>query len=149
MIKSKLFLKAGQGSPGFIFCMVLCLLISVTGKCQKVVHEIILEKEDHIDTTEIKKLDEHLRGVLALYSAMGGSNCDGTTCDLTTVLGLGEQGSNAHKTLIMKYFPDDKVAKAVVAQSCYLRPGGASTFTEFGYLTLVESKDTISVYYEW
>jgi hypothetical protein len=125
-------------------------LIVNKGNCQMSIHKIILSSAElPIDTTEVKNLKESLKGLLALYSAMGGSNCNGETCDLTTALGLGEQGSDAHKALIVKYFPDDKVAKAVLAQNCYLRPGGASTFTEYEYLTLAESKDTVRVYYEW
>jgi hypothetical protein len=126
------------------------VFITNTGNCQKSIHKIILSSgEMNIDTVEVKTLKESLKGLLALYSAMGGSNCDGETCDLTTALGLGAQGSNAHKALILKYFPDDKVARAVLAQNCYLRPGGASTFTEYNYLTISESRDTVRVYYEW
>lgn len=130
----------------------MCLaLISTKSLAQKSIHKIIIKSAvipGNIDTNEIKKLDEPLKGLLALYSSMGGTNCDGENCDLTTALGLGKQGSDAHKSLIKKYFPDDKVAKEVLAQDCYLRPSGASTFTEYEYLTLSVSSDTVKVYYQ-
>ena len=100
-----------------------------------------------IDTNEIKKLNEPLKAVAAFYSSMGGTMCDGETCELTTALGLGKQGSDLQKNLIKSYFPDDKAAKTAIAQDCYLRPSGASTFSDFQYLTLVTRMDTVKVLY--
>ena len=81
-----------------------------------------------IDTATIKKLEEPLIALTAFYSAMGGTMCDGEHCKLTTALGLGKQGSDKHKNIIKKYFPEDKVAETLLKQDCYLRPSGASTF---------------------
>ena len=100
-----------------------------------------------IDTTTIEKLNEPLKALTAFYSAMGGTMCSGEYCDLTTELGLGKQGSDKHKSLIKKYFPNDKVAKTVLKQNCYLRPSGASTFSDFEYLTIVDKGDTVIVDY--
>jgi hypothetical protein len=100
-----------------------------------------------IDTTTIEKLNEPLKALTAFYSAMGGSYCSGEFCDLTTALGLGKQGSEKHKTLIQNYFPKDKVAEMVLQQDCYLRPSGASTFSDYEFLTIIDKGDTVVVEY--
>ncbi|MBO9619766.1 MAG: hypothetical protein J7539_12110 [Niabella sp.] len=100
-----------------------------------------------INSTEIKKLDEPLIAMAAFYSSMGGTMCTGESCELTTALGLGKQGSDRQKELLKKYFPDDKAAQTAIAQNCYLRPSGASTFSDFQYLTLIKSGNTVKVYY--
>lgn len=100
-----------------------------------------------IDTTTIEKLNEPLKALTAFYSAMGGTMCDGEYCELTTALGLGKQGSDSHKNLIKKYFPKDKVATAVLKQDCYLRPSGASSFSDFEFLTITDKGDTVYVDY--
>ena len=100
-----------------------------------------------IDTIAIQKLSEPLKALTAFYSAMGGTNCDGEFCDLTSALGLEKQGSELHKNLIKTYFPDDKVAETVVEQNCYLRPSGASSFSDYEYLTITDKADTVVVDY--
>ena len=101
-----------------------------------------------IDTTTIEKLNEPLIALTAFYSAMGGSYCSGEFCDLTTALGLGKQGSDKHKNAITKYFPNDKVAETVLKQDCYLRPSGASTFSDYEFLTITDKGDTVLVDYK-
>ncbi len=101
-----------------------------------------------IDTTIIEKLNEPLIALTALYSALGGTMCNGEHCALTTALGLGKQGSEKHKNNIKKYFPGDKVAETVLKQDCYLRPSGASTFSDFEFLTVTDKGDTIFVDYK-
>lgn len=100
-----------------------------------------------IDTMTIEKLNEPLKALTAFYSAMGGSYCSGDFCDLTTALGLGKQGSDKHKSPIIKYFPNDKVAETVLKQDCYLRPSGASTFSDYEFLTIIDKGDTVVVEY--
>lgn len=100
-----------------------------------------------VDNNTIKKLTEPQKGLLALYSAMGGSNCTNETCDLTTALGLGKQGSDLHKNMIKKYFPNDKRAQYIIDYNCYLRPSGASSFSEFDYLSILDREDTVTVNY--
>jgi hypothetical protein len=131
----------------FIFLLTIASRLAVA---QKNIYKIIISTNSlpgNINFKQIKKLSEPLKAICAFYSAMGGSYCSGHSCELTTALGLGKQGSNAHKKLIQKYFPNDKVAKAVIEQDCYLRPSGASSFSEYGYLTLSVIKDTVKVYY--
>lgn len=105
------------------------------------------EIAEKIDTNTIGNLNEHLKALAAFYSAMGGTMCSGDFCDLTTALGLGKQGSENHKKLIEKYFPNDKVAEVVLKQDCYLRPSGASTFSDFEFLTIIDKGDTVIVDY--
>src|SRR4026209_1872029 len=131
----------------FILLLTLSFHLAVA---QKSIYKIIISTNSlpgDINFKQIRKLSEPLRAVSAFYSAMGGSYCSGDSCELTTALGLGKQGSDAHKKLILKYFPNDKVAKTVIKQNCYLRPSGASSFSEHGYLTLSVTKDTLKVYY--
>ncbi len=101
----------------------------------------------NINSSDISKLSEPLLAVAAFYSGLGGTNCTGKECDLTTALGLGKQGSTAHKNIIAKWLPNDKVAKQLIAQDCYQRPSGASSFSDYEYLTLEQSGDTIVVNY--
>ncbi len=100
-----------------------------------------------INTEIMQQLPTSIRAVAALYAALGGSLCDGETCQLTTALDLGNQGSAKHKGIIAAYFKDDKVAKAVLEQDCFLRPSGANAFSEFEYLTIYSFNDTVKVDY--
>src|SRR5690606_2321098 len=84
----------------------------------------------------------------AFYSAMGGTDCQGEYCNLTSALKLGKQGSQEHQALIQGYFPGDKVAETVLEQNCYLRPSGSSSFTDYAYLTIRDYGDSLSVDYE-
>jgi hypothetical protein len=101
-----------------------------------------------IDSATIEKLNEPLKALTAFYSAMGGTMCSGDFCELTTALGLGKQGSDKHKNIIMKYFPNDKVAETVIKQNCYLRPSGASSFSDYEFLTIIDKRDTVLVDYK-
>ncbi len=103
---------------------------------------------DTVYKNNIKRLNEPLRALVSFYSAMNGTLCTGTNCELTTSLGLGKQGSDRHKSLISKYFPNDKIAQAVVKQNCYQRPSGASSFSEYYYITITTYADTIKVDYK-
>lgn len=101
-----------------------------------------------IDDSLATHLPAHIKALAAFYAAMGGSDCDGEYCGLTSALELGKQGSSDQQALIRDYFPADKVAETVLAQNCYLRPSGASSFTEFAYLTIRDYGDSVSVDYE-
>jgi hypothetical protein len=136
----------------FILPFLLCgfAFIMPTNNSETQTYKIIKKTNSipgDIDTNEIKKLKEPLIAVLAFYSSMGGTMCDGEHCGLTTALRLGKQGSDQQKELLKKYFPDDKAAQAAIAQDCYLPPSGASSFSDFQYLTLATSMDTVKVYY--
>lgn len=102
----------------------------------------------HIDDGVASQLKEPMKALAAFYAAMGGTGCDGEKCKLTTALGLGRQGSAEHKKLIANYFPNDKVANTVLAQDCYLRPSGASSFSDFANLRFTEYGDTVRVDYK-
>lgn len=101
-----------------------------------------------IKSAALDSLEEPLRALAALYAATGGSDCDGENCALTTALKLGKQGSAAHKALIQNYFPTDTVAKLALAQDCYLRPSGASSFTDYAALSFGIQQDTVTVDYK-
>lgn len=131
---------------------LIFFLIFLTSVCEKSEAQTpifrLIKNDGNIDTNEIKKLSEPLKAMAALYSSMAGTSCDTTTCELTTALGLGDQRSEAHKSLIKKYFPNDKVAKVVVKQDCILSRAGSSDFSEYAYLTITSVKDTVEVYYK-
>lgn len=95
----------------------------------------------------VKKLPPSLRALAAFYSAMGGTDCIELTCQLTTALGLGKQGSAEQKMLIQKYFPGDKAAELVVGQECYLPPNGSSSFSSFQSLIFKVNGSDIIVNY--
>jgi hypothetical protein len=102
-------------------------------------------KVAEINKSAIDKLDEPLKALAAYYSALAGSNCNGKYCELTSALGLGDQGSKAHIELIKKWFPNDKVADALVAQSCFQPSSGSSYFTNYNTLIFELEKDTVII----
>ena len=84
----------------------------------------------------------------AFYSAMGGTDCMDGKCALTTALQLGTQGSQLHKDIIIKYFPEDKAAKLVLGQDCYLQPSSASSYSNFVFLSFTVNGNIVTVNYE-
>ncbi len=97
-----------------------------------------------VNILAISKLKEPVKAILAYYSAVGGSNCTSSTCDLTTALGLGEQGSSKQINLLTKWFKEDKGVQLLVAQKCYQPPNTSSLFSDFQYLK-IELKDSIVI----
>ena len=125
--------------------------INIPKRGHKSEYKIIIKSKTfpgEINIAIIKQLPEPVKALAAFYAAMGGTNCTGEECGLTTALDLGKQGSDEHKSLIRKYFPDDKVAEAVLTQNCYLRPSGASVFSDFEYLTFISDGDSVMVSYK-
>lgn len=130
-----------------ILLLLLPLLILITGHAQKS-YILLSKKTGKINQSVIATLSPSLKGLAALYSAMGGTNCMELHCELTTFLGLGNQGSDAHKQLIEKYFPDDKAAKLVIGQDCYQPPNSSASFSNFISLSFIVMGDEIQVNYE-
>jgi len=126
---------------------IMLLLVFYTNSLAQKTYDVIPRKTGKVNKKSVDALPPHLRGLAAFYSAMGGTGCIEMECALTTTLGLGKQGSDAQKRLILKYFPDDKVAKMVIGQDCYLPPSGSSSFSNFQSLSLVSSGDSIRVNY--
>ena len=111
------------------------------------VYNLILPTDTIPGRINIPQLTEPIRAMAAFYAAMGGTLCTSDSCQLTTALELGKQGSPTHQYLIKKYFPNDKVAKAVLDRNCVLPQSGASSFTDFAYLTITHLGDTVQVDY--
>ncbi|AZA54295.1 hypothetical protein [Chryseobacterium sp. G0201] len=101
-----------------------------------------------INKADIDKLSEPLKAIAALYSGLGGSNCSGENCELTTALGLGKQGSQAQKDLVKKWFSNNKAAEQLISQDFYQSPNTASNFSDYEYLTFEQNGDTITVNYD-
>lgn len=100
-----------------------------------------------INTKDIEKLSEPLQAIAALYSGLGGSNCEGENCGLTTALGLGKQGSQQQKDLVKKWFGKDAAAEQLIAQNFYQAPNSSSNFSDFKYLSFEQKGDTVTVNY--
>ncbi|SDJ97401.1 hypothetical protein SAMN04487935_2178 [Flavobacterium noncentrifugens] len=133
-----------------IFIFAVFLISCNSGKNMQVVNYKIITTENEnmeIDSIEISKLPKHLKAVAAFYAAMGGTNCTNETCELTTALGLGNQGSQSQIDLIKTYFPNDKVAETLIKQDCYLRPSGASAFSDFEFLNIIDLGQIVKVEY--
>lgn len=142
--------------PVFLFICFSASLITYAQVPAKTVTYILIkpakEPPGEINYLAIKVLSEPLKAISAYYSGLGGSNCTQDTsfvetCDLTTALGLGNQGSDKHKALLKKWFPQDKAAKQLIDQDCYQRPAGASSFSDYTYLSLSQTGDTVTVNY--
>jgi hypothetical protein len=125
----------------------LFLFFRLPGYSQKT-YTLIPIKTKKIDKSVVVGLPAYLKGLAALYSAMGGTDCIELQCELTSALGLGKQGSDAQKNMIQKYFPEDKVAKLVIGQDCYLSPSGSSSFSDFQALSFTVTGDIILVNYQ-
>lgn len=83
-----------------------CSLAVLAQKHAKPVEYVLIKKSNEIpgkiNHSAIDKLDEPLRAVAAYYSGLGGGGCQqgdspDETCELTTALGLGKQGSKSTK----------------------------------------------------
>jgi hypothetical protein len=129
-------------------CLHILILLGIVenAKAQKT-YVLIAKKTEKLNKAVVTSLPQHLKALAAFYSAMGGSNCRDQECALTTALGLGNQGSDAQKSMIQKYFPDDKVARLVIGQDCYLPPNSSTTFSNFASLNFVATGEDIRVNY--
>jgi hypothetical protein len=127
--------------------VLLFLFFHMLGYSQKT-YTLIPIKTKKIDKSVVVGLPDYLKGLAAFYSAMGGTDCIELQCDLTSALGLGKQGSDAQKNLIRKYFPEDKVAKLVIGQDCYVSPNGSSSFSDFHALSFTVTGEIIQVNYQ-
>lgn len=131
-----------------LFVLVIFLLhFKINSQAQKT-YEIISKKTGRVNTKLVARLPNNLKAMAAFYSAMGGTDCVELECALTTALGLGKQGSDAHKALIKKYFPNDNAAKLVIGQDCYQPPNSSSAFSNFRSLGLYINLDTVRVNYQ-
>ncbi|MDR7211680.1 hypothetical protein [Flavobacterium piscis] len=133
-----------------IFVFILFLISCNSGKNIQIASYKIIKTENEnleIDSIEISKLPIHLKALAAFFAAMGGTNCTNDTCELTTALGLSKQGSQSQIDLIKTYFPNDKVAETLIKQDCYLRPSGASTFSDFEFLNIIDLGQNVKVEY--
>lgn len=105
-------------------------------------------KVARINSNDIKKLDEPLKALAAYYCGLGGSNCDinanhKEVCDLTSALGLENQGSSKHLSLLQKWFHDDSIVTKMISQNCFLSISGSNDFSNYSYLKFKQSNDTI------
>lgn len=95
----------------------------------------------------IDKLSEPLKAIAAYYSALGGSNCNSSKCELTTALGLGKQGSDDHIKILKKWFKTDKSSQQLIKQNCYQPPNTASIFSDYQYLSIEHNGSKVTVRY--
>ncbi len=130
----------------WFFLILFLLILLFEGRAQKT-YDLIPKKSGKVNIKLAGSLPANIKAMAALYSAMGGTDCLEQKCVLTTALGLGKQGSDDQEALIKRYFPEDKVAKLVLGQDCYLPPASSSSFSNFQSLSIFVNKDTIKVYY--
>jgi len=128
--------------------IALLFLFSANVAGAQKTYVLIPHSTGKLDTRAVAKLPASLKGLAALYAALGGTGCEELKCGLTTALGLGDQGSVQQKDLIKKYFPGDKVASLVLGQDCYLPPTGSTSFSNFNSLAFVVSEGKVKVLYQ-
>jgi hypothetical protein len=131
--------------------VILGLLSTIMVRSQIVSFDIIEPSKkpslSNINTAAIKNFSEPVQAIVAYYAALAGSNCNGITCELTDALGLGNQGSEAHKALLQKYFKGDKTAEALITKGCYLPSTTDPVYSNYEYLRfLVEGNKVIIQY---
>jgi hypothetical protein len=124
-----------------------CVLILITSIAAQKTYDLIPKKSGKVNKNIVAGLPLNLKAMAALYGAMGGTDCLDQECLLTSTLGLGKQGSDTQKVLIKKYFPDDKVAKLILEQDCYLQPASSSSFSNFLSLSFIVNGNAVQVNY--
>jgi len=129
------------------FLLNLSLLFILTTSHAQKTYNLIPKQSGKVNNKLAASLPPEIKAMAAFYSAMGGTNCLDQECVLTTALGLGRQGSDEQKALIRKYFPDDKAARLVLGQDCYLPPASSISFSNFLSLSIQVVKDTFKVNY--
>jgi hypothetical protein len=127
--------------------LFFCVLILLTGIKSQKTYDLIPKQSGKVNKSLAARLPIHIKAMAALYSAIGGTECLEQECVLTGALGLGKQGSDAQKALIKKYFPNDKVARLVLGQDCYLPPGSSTSFSNFLSLSITEHGNIVKVNY--
>ena len=133
----------------FPCCLVIfLLLLNYSNSQAQKTYTLIPKKTEKLNKAIITSLPPNLKALAAFYSALGGTNCLDLDCNMTKVLGLGKQGSDAQIKLIQKYFPDDKAARLVISQDCYLPPSSSSSFSNFAALSFVVGGDSVLVNYQ-
>ena len=132
-----------------IKCLSLLLIFYFNVKNAQAQTFVLISKPNgNVNLTTIKKLSSSLRALAAYYSAIGGTKCKEHACMLTTALGLGDQGSSKQIELIQKYFPEDKVAKMLCSQNCYLPPDSSAAYSNFNFLSFTIEGENIEVNYQ-
>lgn len=106
-----------------------------------------------VNKTDVDKLSEPLKALATYYSVYSGSNCElngsgKETCELTTALQLGDQGSDEQKNILKKWFPDNAVVTEMIRQNCFLSVPGSSGFNNYRYLNFIRSHDTVYIDYQ-
>lgn len=101
-----------------------------------------------INNKDINQLNEPLKALAAYYSTLAGSDCDRGTCELTTALGLGNQGSREHKEIITKWFNVNPVTEDRLKVNFFLPASGSSVFSDYAFLIFTVKNDTVCVKYE-
>jgi hypothetical protein len=129
-------------------CLQIFFLLCIVenSKAQKT-YILISKKTEKLNKAVVTALPPYLKALAAFYSALGGTNCMDQECALTTALGLGKQGSDSQKSIIQKYFPDDKIARLVIGQDCYLPPNSSTSFSNFSSLNFVTIGEDVRVNY--
>lgn len=115
------------------------------------VYDVIVDTVSFPIQHTVNLLKPHLRGLVAFYSGIAGSQCDlngDFNCELTRALNINKQGSEDQVELIAKYLPDDEIAEELIANKCYREPAGASIWHEFNYLTFTDYGNKVVVEYE-
>jgi hypothetical protein len=107
-----------------------------------------------VDYKNIDRLNEPLRALAAYYSCRIQSDCtfDSTEhiiCELTTALGLGQQGSDKQIAVLRKWFPDDEDVRSIIGDNCWVGMPGSSNFLEYRSLIFEAYNDTVAVNYQY
>jgi hypothetical protein len=144
--KFKLFAILTVNKKKYVL-LVFCVLILLTGIKSQKTYDLIPKQTGKVNISLVQRLPIHIKAIAAFYSAMGGTDCLDQECILTTALGLGKQGSDAHRELIKKYFPGDKVAGLLLGQDCYLPPGSSTSFSNFLSLSITVHGISVTVNY--
>jgi len=132
------------------------LLINTVRKREEISGKSKLYNVSVINQKDIDKLTKPLKALAAYYSGLAASECitnDSTNnviCELTTALGLDYQGSDAQMAVIRKWFRNDKTAKEIIENKCYVgNPGSSSGSNDYSYLCFAVLQDTVTVTYKF
>jgi hypothetical protein len=100
------------------------------------------------DKAFIATTSEAEKAILAYYSASVNAGCDTEgNCKLTEALGLGKQGSQAHKDLLLKWFKKDKNVEEMTKKNCPITLQGDAKHKFLDNLQLRRNGNEIDVHF--
>lgn len=140
-----------------VICCVLVLLAHSSNLLADTrVFEIAEEGDCLTNTRYLKEAPEPIKAILAYYAYQAGTGCEksdsnnSVRCQLTTDLGLGDQCSNRHISMLNRWFAKDNMGEdyPFAESSCYSVPEGATVSQKITAIDIIREQNNVVVTYD-